>query len=216
MNLILLGPPGAGKGTQAKMLVSKRGLPQISTGDILRAAVKKGTALGQEAGPLMATGKLVPDALVLGIAEERLKEADCASGFVLDGFPRTIPQAEGLDALMKRVGKQIDHVLSLEVDKEAIVARMAGRRSCPKDGNVYHLVTSPPKVAGKCDGCGGELTQRPDDVPETVLKRQVEYAELTAPLKAFYGKRNLVRTIDGMASAEAVFEAIEKVLGPRS
>lgn len=213
MNLILLGPPGAGKGTQAKLLVSKRGIPQISTGDILREAIRNGTPLGKQVEPIMKAGNLVPDELVLGIAGERLAQPDCKAGFVLDGFPRTIPQADGLGGILKKQGKAIDHVLSLEVKDDLIVDRMAGRRSCPNDGSVYHLKSSPPKTAGKCDKCGGELVQRADDKPETVQKRLTEYAKLTAPLKAYYGDQKLLRTLDGMGTADEVFANIEKTLG---
>jgi adenylate kinase len=213
MNLILLGPPGAGKGTQAKLLVSKRGIPQISTGDILREAIRNGTPLGKQVEPIMKGGNLVPDELVLGIAGERLAQPDCKAGFVLDGFPRTIPQADGLGGILKKQGKSIDHVLSLEVKDDLIVDRMAGRRSCPNDGSVFHLKSSPPKVAGKCDKCGGELIQRADDKPETVQKRLTEYARLTAPLKAYYGDQKLLRTLDGMGTADEVFANIEKTLG---
>lgn len=213
MNLILLGPPGAGKGTQAKLLVEKRKLPQISTGDILREAIRNGTPMGKEVEPLMKAGQLVPDAMVLGIVDERLSRPDCQGGFVLDGFPRTIPQADGLGKLLEKAGRKIDHVISLEVKDELIVERMAGRRSCPADGSVFHEKSSPPKVQGKCDKCGGALVQRADDAPETVLKRLTEYAKLTAPLKAYYAERKLLRTLDGMGSAEQVFAAIEKTLG---
>lgn len=213
MNLILLGPPGAGKGTQAKLLVQKRGLPQISTGDILREAIRNGTPLGKQVEPLMKAGKLVPDELVLGIAGERLAQPDCQPGFVLDGFPRTIPQADGLAAILKQLGRALDHVISLEVNDDLIVERMAGRRSCPKDGSVFHLKANPPKAAGRCDKCGGDLIQRADDAPETVKKRLTEYAKMTAPLKAYYGDQKLLRTIDGMGSADEVFAAIEKILG---
>jgi adenylate kinase len=213
MNLILLGPPGAGKGTQAKLLVSKRGIPQISTGDILREAIRNGTPLGKQVEPIMKAGSLVPDELVLGIAGERLAQPDCAPGFVLDGFPRTIPQADGLGVILQKLGKKIDHVLSLEVKDDLIVDRMAGRRSCPNDGSVFHLKSSPPKAEGKCDKCGGELVQRADDKPETVQKRLTEYAKLTAPLKAYYGDQKLLRTLDGMGTADEVFAHIEKTLG---
>lgn len=213
MNLILLGPPGAGKGTQAKLLLARLGVPQISTGDILREAIRQQTPMGKQVEPLMKAGKLVPDALVLGIVEERVARPDCARGFVLDGFPRTIPQAEGLDRLLEKGARRIDHVVSLEVEKAAIVARMSGRRSCPQDGSVFHLQSNPPKVAGKCDKCGGDLVQRADDAPETVEKRQVEYAALTAPLVEFYGKKGLLRRIDGMGSTEQVAALVQAAVG---
>ncbi|MBS1152776.1 MAG: adenylate kinase [Myxococcaceae bacterium] len=215
MNLILLGPPGAGKGTQAKLMLQKYALPQISTGDILREAIRLGTELGKRVEPLLANGKLVPDDLVIQIIEERLKRDDATQGFVLDGFPRTLPQAEALEAQLKRAGKKIDRVVSLEVDEAAIVGRMGGRRSCPKDGSVFHLVNSPPKVTGKCDKCGADLVQRPDDVPEKVQNRLRIYAQDTAPLKDFYEKRNLLSRIDGMGNAEQVFGAISDALGKK-
>jgi adenylate kinase len=213
MNLILLGPPGAGKGTQAKLLVQKRGIPQISTGDILRKAIEAGTPLGKQVEPLMKAGKLVPDDLVLGIAGERLAQPDCSKGFVLDGFPRTIPQADGLGGILSKLGKKIDHVISLEVKDELIVDRMGGRRSCPKCGAVYHVKSSPPKTAGKCDIEGADLVQRPDDAPATVQDRLTAYAKMTAPLKAYYGDQKLLRTVDGMGTADEVFAAIQKTLG---
>ena len=215
MNLILLGPPGAGKGTQAKLMLQKYELPQISTGDILREAIRQGTELGKRVEPLLANGKLVPDDLVIQIIEERLKRDDAKKGFVLDGFPRTLPQAEALEAQLSRAGKKIDRVVSLEVDEAAIVGRMSGRRSCPKDGSVFHVLNSPPKISGQCDKCGEALVQRPDDVPEKVQNRLRIYAQDTAPLKAFYEQRNLLSRIDGMGSTEKVFGAISDALGKK-
>lgn len=215
MNLILLGPPGAGKGTQAKLMLQKYQLPQISTGDILREAIRQGTELGKRVEPLLANGKLVPDDLVIQIIEERLKREDAKNGFVLDGFPRTLPQAEALEAQLGRAGKKIDRVVSLEVDEAAIVGRMSGRRSCPKDGSVFHVLNSPPKITGKCDKCGADLVQRPDDEPEKVQNRLRIYARDTEPLKAFYAKRNLLSRIDGMGSTEKVFGAITDALGQK-
>ena len=215
MNLILLGPPGAGKGTQAKLLLEKYKLPQISTGDILREAIRQETPLGKQAAPLLATGKLVPDEIVIGIIDERLKRDDAKGGFVLDGFPRTIPQAEALEKQLSLGGKKIDRVISLEVDDAAIVQRMGGRRSCPVDGSVFHLTNNPPKVAGKCDKCGTALAQREDDVPEKVQHRLTVYAQQTAPLKDFYGKRDLLSRIDGMGATDAVFKQIVDALGKK-
>jgi adenylate kinase len=213
MNLILLGPPGAGKGTQAKLLLGEFKVPQISTGDILRAAVAAGTELGKVAGPLMAAGKLVPDDIVVGIAGERLKQKDCDGGFVLDGFPRTIPQAEALEAMLGKLGKKVDRVVSLELGDDVIVERMSGRRSCPKCGAVFHVTGNPPKKAGACDACGGELIQRPDDKPETVRERLGVYAKQTAPLKAFYEERKLLAKVDGLGSTDEVFSRITAALG---
>lgn len=215
MNLILLGPPGAGKGTQARLLLEKFNVPQISTGDILREAIRQGTPMGKLAAPLMGQGKLVPDEVVVGIIDERLRRDDCKSGFVLDGFPRTLPQAQALEAQLEKAGKKIDRVISLEVDDAAIVGRMGGRRSCPDDGSVFHLTNNPPRVAGKCDKCGHALVQRPDDVPEKVQLRLTEYAALTAPLKPFYEKRGLLCPINAMGNPDAVFKSIVDALGKK-
>ncbi len=213
MNLVLLGPPAAGKGTQAKKLNAELGLPQISTGDILRAAIREGTEMGRKAKPLMDSGNLVPDDVVVGIIEERVRRPDCHAGFLLDGFPRTIPQAEALEGLLAKRGKRIDKVISLEVPAELIIERMSGRRSCPKDGSVYHLVQNPPKKAGQCDLCHGPLVQRDDDAPEKVKRRQIEYAEMTAPLKDFYAKRKLLASVNGTGAPDAIFAEVKKALG---
>lgn len=212
MNLILLGPPGAGKGTQAGLL-AKLGLPQISTGDILRAAVREQTELGKKAKPLMESGQLVPDELVVGIVEARLRAPDCASGFVLDGFPRTIPQADALEKALESSGRKIDKVISLEVSDELIVERMSGRRSCPNDGSVYHVVSNPPARDGLCNVCQGPLIQRTDDAPETVQKRLSAYAQQTSPLKSYYSQKGLLAKVDGMHSTEAVFAQIRQFIG---
>jgi len=213
MDLILFGPPGAGKGTQAQRLLAAYGTPQISTGDILRQAVKDGTPAGRQAKPLMEAGKLVPDALVISIVEERLKRADCQAGFVLDGFPRTVAQAEALDAMLTSLGRRIDHVLSLEVPLEMVVERLTGRRCCPADGRVYHVTEAPPKAAGVCDACGSALVQRPDDREEVVRARQLTYRRDTEPLKAFYAKRGLLRSVDGTGTPDEVFARIQAALG---
>lgn len=215
MNLILLGPPGAGKGTQAKRLVSHYSVPQISTGDILRKAIEDGTALGLQAKPLMAAGQLVPDALVVGIVEERLRRPDCANGFVLDGFPRTIPQAEALAHALAASGSRIDKVVSLEVPHEQIVERISGRRSCPKDGEVFHVVSSPPKKDGVCDKCGTALVQREDDREDKVKQRLEVYARQTAPLKEFYEGKGLLARINGVGSQQAIFDEIVKSVSGR-
>jgi adenylate kinase len=213
MNLILLGPPNAGKGTQAKKLYADFKIPQISTGDILRKAVREGTELGKLAGPLMASGAYVPDEIVIGIVEERLKEPDCAQGFVLDGFPRTIPQAEALERMLERLGKNLDGVVSLEVPHEKLIERGSGRRSCPTCGAVYHVYQSPPKRAGFCDKDGTGLVQREDDTAEVIEKRLRKYDAETAPLKEFYAKRGLLKSLDGVGSPEGIYEELKKALG---
>ena len=212
MNLILLGPPGAGKGTQAKRLVADHQIPQVSTGDILREAARQGTALGKKAKPLMDAGALVPDEIVIGIIEERLQAPDAQKGFVLDGFPRTVPQAEALERMLAASGKSIDKVLSIEVPEEKIVERISGRRSCPKDGAVYHVVHSPPQRAGFCDLCATGLIQRDDDKPERVVERNKQYWQKTAPLIDFYRRKGLLVTISGVGSAEGVYSQIEKAV----
>lgn len=213
MNLILLGPPNAGKGTQAKKLYADFQIPQISTGDILRKAVKEGTPLGKVAGPLMAAGQYVPDDVVIGIVEERLKEPDVAKGFVLDGFPRTPGQADALDRMLERLGKQLNAVVSLEVPHSTLVERGSGRRVCPNDGSVYHVTQSPPKRAGLCDKCSTELVQRPDDTPEVIEKRLKKYDAETSPLKDFYAKKGLLKSVDGVGSPEGIYEEIKKAAG---
>ncbi len=213
MNLIFLGPPGAGKGTQAKKLYAEMKLPQISTGDILRAAIAKGTELGKKAGPLMKEGKLVPDELVVGIVRERIQEPDCAQGFVLDGFPRTIPQAESLEKMLSGMGKRIDAVVSLEVPEEVLVERLAGRRTCPKDNSVYHVTDNPPLRQGFCDKCSGGLVQRPDDQPDAIRTRLQAYASQTEPLKAYYRGKKLLRPVEGVGTPAGIFAAIKQALG---
>jgi adenylate kinase len=212
MKLILLGPPGAGKGTQAKMLVERFGVPQISTGDILRAAVKEGTPMGVKAKSFMDSGALVPDEVVVGIVEERLQKDDCAPGFILDGFPRTVPQADALQSTLAGLDKQLDAVVSLEVDIEALVARLAGRRACKACGAGYHLEHEPPSVAGVCDACGGELIQRDDDKEETIRNRMSVYLEQTLPLVEYYQSAGLLSQVDGMLPIEEVRTAVLEVL----
>ncbi|AEA47102.1 adenylate kinase [Archaeoglobus veneficus] len=212
MNLILLGPPGSGKGTQAKLIVEKYGIPQISTGDMLREAVAKGTELGKKAKEYMDKGQLVPDEVVIGIVKERLKQPDCDKGFILDGFPRTIAQAEALDKMLEELGKKIDAVINIQVPEEEVVKRIVNRRSCRNCGAVYHLIYKPPKEEGKCDKCGGELYQRDDDKEDTVRARYQVYREQTEPLIDYYQKKGLLYNIDGTKSIDDVFKDIEAIL----
>jgi adenylate kinase len=212
MNLILLGPPGAGKGTQAKFIVDSYGVPQISTGDMLRAAVKERTPLGVVAQQVMETGGLVPDDVVLGLVKERIALSDCASGFILDGFPRTLPQADALGAILAGIGKQIDHVVSLDVNNADIIQRISGRRACPSCGKGYHISYDPPQVSNICDACGTALVQREDDREETVLNRLSVYDQQTSPLKAYYDKAGLLRHIDGSGSIQGIQLQIKTVL----
>ena len=209
MKLILLGAPGAGKGTQAEILSKKLNIPTISTGNILRAAIKNGTPVGLKAKEYVESGALVPDAVIVGIMKERLAGPDCAGGYILDGMPRTIPQAEALE----ENGIEIDCALSLEVADAAIVERMGGRRTCPDCGATYHVVNNPPKTEGKCDACGAALTIRKDDAPETVKARLATYHVETEPLKEFYARRARLKTVDDQGSIEATTAAIEKALG---
>ncbi len=212
MRLILLGPPGAGKGTQAKRLIERYGIPQISTGDILRAAVREGTELGRKAKQYMDAGQLVPDEVVIGIIRERLKEADCARGFILDGFPRTVPQAEALKGVLAELGQALDHVVSIEVPDEDLVERLTGRRTCRGCGAMYHVRFSPPKQDGVCDRCGGELYQRDDDREDTIRARLKVYHDQTAPLVAFYEGEGLLRRVDGVGSVDEIYGRILGVL----
>ena len=208
MRLILLGAPGAGKGTQAEILSKLLDIPTISTGNILRAAMKAGTEVGLKAKSYVESGKLVPDDVIIGIIQERLAEPDCAKGYILDGVPRTIPQAQ----TMEDMGVAIDCALSIEVEDEVIVRRMSGRRTCKDCSATFHVENNPPKVEGKCDFCGGELTIRADDAPETVKNRLLTYHRDTEPLKAFYAERGKLRTVDNQPSIEATTAAIRKAL----
>ena len=209
MKLILLGAPGAGKGTQAAILCKELNIPTISTGNILRAAIKNGTPTGMKAKAFMNEGKLVPDEVIIGIINERLAEEDCANGFILDGVPRTIAQAEA----MEKAGIQFDHVVSIEIADETIVNRMSNRRVCEDCGASYHLVAVPPKAEGVCDVCGGKLVQRKDDAPETVLARLEVYHKETEPLKGFYAERGLLRAVDDQPSVADTSKEILKALG---
>lgn len=212
MNLILLGPPGAGKGTQAQLMVDRYHIPQISTGDILRAAVKGKTPLGVKAKGFMDQGKLVPDELVIGIIEERLKAADCHPGFILDGFPRTIAQAEALQPILSKMGRSIDHVVNIEVEDEELVRRLTGRRTCKNCGAMFHIVFHAPKREGICDRCGGTLYQREDDKEETIRTRLKEYQKQTAPLIQYYQQKKTLRSIQGVGGQEQIFEQIVRLL----
>jgi len=212
MDLILLGPPGSGKGTQAKKIVERYHIPQISTGDILRAAVKEQTPLGKEAKAYMDQGKLVPDEVVIGIVRDRLKAADCKNGFILDGFPRTVPQAEALAATLQTMNRTIDYVVSIDVNNEELLKRLTGRRTCRGCGAMYHLIFDPPRKEGVCDRCGGELYQRDDDKEETIKERLRVYDAQTAPLIAYYRDKGSLRTIDGVGAMEQIFQAIVKVV----
>ncbi|MDO4984012.1 MAG: adenylate kinase [Eubacteriales bacterium] len=209
MRLILLGAPGAGKGTQAEILSEMLSIPTISTGNILRAAVKEGTPVGLKAKALMDEGKLVSDDVIMGILEERLQKDDCKNGYILDGVPRTIPQAKA----MKEMGIAVDTALSIEVEDEVIVERMGGRRTCPKCGNTFHVVYHPPKTEGVCDFCGSALTVRKDDKAETVKARLATYHADTEPLKAFYEAEGKLRSVDNQPTIELTTAEIKKALG---
>lgn len=212
MKLILLGPPGAGKGTQAKILMDRFGIPQISTGDILRAAVKDGTPMGLKAQSFMDSGGLVPDEVVVGIVRDRLQQDDCKDGFILDGFPRTVPQADALAEALIALGRPLDVVVSLAVDVEALVERLTGRRTCRDCGRGYHVAFAAPKAAGICDECGGELQQRDDDREETIRHRLDVYCEQTSPLIDYYRNSGLLSEVDGMLSMDAVQDEILAIL----
>jgi adenylate kinase len=212
MNLILLGPPGAGKGTQAQMIVERYHIPQISTGDILRKAVKEGTPLGKKTKAFMDQGQLVPDEVVIGIIDARLRAPDCNPGFILDGFPRTIAQAEALQPILTKMGESIDHVINIEVDTEELVRRLTGRRTCKNCGAMFHILFHPPKVEGICDRCGGTLYQREDDKEETIRIRLNEYQRQTAPLIQYYQLKNCLRSIQGVGGQEEIFERIVRLL----
>jgi len=213
MNLILLGPPGAGKGTQAQMIVERYHIPQISTWDILRAAVKEGTPLGKKAKAFMDQGQLVPDEVVIGMIDERLRALDCNSGFILDGFPRTTAQAEALQSILTKIGKSIHHVINIEVDSEELVRRLTGRRTCKNCGAMFHILFHPPKGEGVCDRCGGTLYQREDDKEETIRTRLKEYQKQTAPLIQYYQLKNILRSIQGVGGQDQIFERIVHQLG---
>lgn len=212
MNLIFLGPPGAGKGTQAKILSAKYQIPQVSTGDILRAAVRDATPMGVKAKEYMDSGALVPDEVVIGIVEERLSKPDCCKGFILDGFPRTIAQADSLKKTLSHLNKDIEHVISIAVDNEDLLSRITGRRTCTKCGKGYHLTYDPPVAQNTCDACGGELYQRDDDKEETMRKRLTVYDQQTEPLIDYYAKQSLLREISGKGTIEDIQKQIVSIL----
>ncbi|MBQ3089330.1 MAG: adenylate kinase [Oscillospiraceae bacterium] len=209
MKMILLGAPGAGKGTQAEIISKTLGIPTISTGNILRAAIKNGTPIGLKAKEFMDQGKLVPDEVIIGVITERLAEADCANGYILDGVPRTLPQADALEA----AGVHFDAVVSIEISDEEIEKRMTGRRTCLNCGATYHIVAAPSKIEGVCDNCGEALAQRKDDKPETVRARLVTYHAETEPLKNYYAKRGVLKMVDNQPTIPATNQAIMAALG---
>ena len=213
MKIIMLGAPGAGKGTQAKQIADKYGIPHISTGDIFRANLKQGTELGKKAKEYMDQGLLVPDELTCDLVMDRIGQEDCKNGFVLDGFPRTIPQAEALDKALANINEKMDYAVDVDVPDENIVNRMSGRRACINCGATYHIVSIPTKVEGICDRCGEKVVLRDDDQPETVKKRLNVYHEQTQPLIDYYKKRDILRTVDGTQPMEQVFGAIVEILG---
>ena len=213
MKIIMLGAPGAGKGTQAKKISEKYQIPHISTGDIFRANIKNGTELGKKAKTYMDQGLLVPDELVVDLVVDRVNQDDCANGYVLDGFPRTIPQAEALDAALAKLGQKVDYAINVEVPDENIVNRMSGRRACVDCGATYHIVYAPTKVENICDKCGGTLILRDDDKPETVTKRLGVYHEQTQPLIDYYTTQGVLKTVDGTRDLNEVFQEIVDILG---
>ena len=213
MKIIMLGAPGAGKGTQAKLIAEKYGVPHISTGDIFRANIKNGTELGKEAKEYMDKGLLVPDELTVRLLLDRVVQDDCKNGYVLDGFPRTIPQAEVLDKELTKLGDSVDFAVDVDVPDENIIRRMSGRRACLNCGATYHIVNIPPKKEGICDVCGSELVLRDDDQPETVKNRLKVYHEQTQPLIEYYTGKGVLRTVDGTLPMEDVFDAMVKILG---
>ncbi|GEN34809.1 MULTISPECIES: adenylate kinase [Aneurinibacillus] len=212
MNIILMGLPGAGKGTQGEKIVEKFGIPHISTGDMFRAAIKDETEMGKKAKSYMDQGLLVPDEVVIGIVKERLGKADCEKGFMLDGFPRTMAQAEALDATLAEMERSIDHVINIDVDRGILMDRLTGRRICKNCGATYHVIFNPPSQEGICDKCGGELYQRDDDNEATVATRLDVNIEQSAPILNYYKEKGLLRTIDGHQDIDKVFEDVAEVL----
>ena len=213
MRIVLLGAPGAGKGTQAKIIIEKYPMPQISTGDLLRAAVGAGTALGKEAKSYMDKGELVPDSVVLGMVEERLKQDDCKTGYILDGFPRNTKQAEALDKMLDALGMSLSAALSVDVPFEDLMKRLTGRRTCKACGQMYNVYSKAPKKDGICDKCGGALFQRDDDKEETIKKRLEVYTAQTAPLIDYYGKKGILKSVSGTGSIDDIFKNVCAALG---
>jgi adenylate kinase len=212
MNIVLFGPPGAGKGTQAKELTKKYGIPHISTGDILRANVRDGTELGMKAKEYMDRGELVPDTVLIGLIRNRLNEPDCKEGYLLDGYPRTIPQADALDVILREIGKPLDVVINIDVSDDSLVERLSGRRTCPNCGESYHVVFNPPEQQGVCDSCGSQLYQRDDDREEVIRQRLAVYNQKTKPLIDYYAKAGILINIDGSRSVDDVFRAVSGVM----
>jgi len=213
LRLVIFGPPGAGKGTQAKMLSERLGIPHIATGDMFREAVKAGTELGRLAKQYMDRGELVPDNIVIGLVEERLRQPDCSKGFILDGFPRTVKQAEALDDVLAKLGIGLDAVINLEVGEDEVIKRLSLRRTCKKCGAVYHLIFNPPREDERCDRCGGPLYQRDDDKEETVRNRLKVYRQQTKPLLDYYRQRGLLRDVDGEKPIDEVFAEVLSHIG---
>lgn len=213
MNIILIGPPGAGKGTQAQRMIDRLGVPQISTGDMFRAAVKDGSPMGKKAKEYMDKGALVPDEVVIGVVKERFQKPDCKKGFILDGFPRTLEQARALDGLLSELGTKLDHVVVIEVPDDNLVGRLTGRRTCRGCNYMHHIKFDPPKKEGVCDKCGSELYQRDDDKEATIRERLATYHGQTSPLIEYYGKKGIVRKIDGTQSMTDVQSSITKAIG---
>jgi adenylate kinase len=215
MNLIVIGPPGSGKGTQGRLIAERYHIPQISTGDILREAVRNGSALGLEAKTSMVRGELVPDEVVIGIIEDRLMQRDCGKGFLLDGFPRTVAQADALERMLGKRGLVIDHVINIEIEMEELVKRLRGRSTCSRCGAMYHLLFNPPKKEGVCDQCGGSLYQRDDDKEETIRSRFEVYSQQTEPVIQYYASKGLVRSINGVGHMDDIFHRILEVIEDR-
>ncbi|MBN1636030.1 MAG: adenylate kinase [Deltaproteobacteria bacterium] len=213
MNIILIGPPGAGKGTQAKRMIERLGVPQISTGDMFRAAVKEGTPMGLKAKACMDKGELVPDDVVIGVVNERLQKPDCKPGFILDGFPRTLDQAKALDELLDKMRSKLDHVVVIEVPDNNLVGRLTGRRTCRGCGYMHHITFDPPKKEGICDKCGSELYQRDDDQEVTIRERLATYHSQTSPLIEYYSNKGIVRKIDGTKNMQEVQDAVKASIG---